>query len=196
MWDPSKNKGMKIYFIRHGKTMGNIEKRYIGITDEPLCQEGIIEIKRKCYPMADVIISSPMLRCIETSQLIYPGKEPIIYEDLREMDFGVLEGKNYKELQDHDFYRRWVKSGGNLPIPRGEGKEGFCRRCSRGFELAIKNCSENKTLAFVVHGGTIMAILDKYALPHKEYYEWQVGNGECIILELENGQLILHSTCP
>ena len=31
---------MELYFIRHGKTKGNIEKRYIGSTDENLCKEG------------------------------------------------------------------------------------------------------------------------------------------------------------
>ena len=31
---------MKLQFIRHGKTQGNLEKRYIGSTDEPLCAKG------------------------------------------------------------------------------------------------------------------------------------------------------------
>jgi bisphosphoglycerate-dependent phosphoglycerate mutase len=32
---------MKIVLIRHGATAGNIEKRYIGITDDDLCAFGI-----------------------------------------------------------------------------------------------------------------------------------------------------------
>ncbi|MDR4022422.1 MAG: phosphoglycerate mutase family protein, partial [Eubacteriales bacterium] len=36
---------MKIILIRHGKTAGNIKGRYIGKTDEPLCEEGINEIR-------------------------------------------------------------------------------------------------------------------------------------------------------
>ena len=35
---------MKIVLIRHGATAGNIEKRYIGITDEDLCASGIESI--------------------------------------------------------------------------------------------------------------------------------------------------------
>ena len=31
---------MDVYLIRHGKTKGNLEGRYIGTTDEPLCEEG------------------------------------------------------------------------------------------------------------------------------------------------------------
>lgn len=42
---------MKLIFIRHGKTAGNLERRYIGRTDEPLCDEGIAEILEKNIPM-------------------------------------------------------------------------------------------------------------------------------------------------
>ena len=35
---------MKIVLIRHGATAGNIEKRYIGTTDEPLCDTGTAQI--------------------------------------------------------------------------------------------------------------------------------------------------------
>ena len=36
---------MKIVLIRHGATKGNLEKRYIGRTDEDLCGEGIKKLK-------------------------------------------------------------------------------------------------------------------------------------------------------
>ena len=31
---------MTIYLIRHGKTLGNLERRYMGVTDQPLCPQG------------------------------------------------------------------------------------------------------------------------------------------------------------
>ena len=39
---------MKIILIRHGKTPGNLEKRYVGRTDEGLSEIGIGEIKENC----------------------------------------------------------------------------------------------------------------------------------------------------
>lgn len=39
--------------------------------------------------------------------------------------------------------------------------------------------------ALVVHGGTIMNIMEAYALPKKEFYEWHVGNGCGYLVELE-----------
>lgn len=32
-------------------------------------------------------------------------------------------------------------------------------------------------IALVVHGGTIMALLDRFSMPHRDYYDWQVKNG-------------------
>ena len=31
---------LRVTLIRHFATQGNLEKKYIGITDEPLCEEG------------------------------------------------------------------------------------------------------------------------------------------------------------
>ena len=47
---------MKIILIRHGKTEGNIKNRYIGRTDEPLCGEGLDEIRKNKYPPADFVV--------------------------------------------------------------------------------------------------------------------------------------------
>ena len=46
----------------------------------------------------------------------------------------------------------------------------------------------------MVHGGTIMAILDAFSSPHKDYYDWQVGNGEGFVADFygeENGEFLL-----
>ena len=40
-----------ITLIRHGKTPGNYEKRYIGITDEPLSVDGEKKIIKDNYTM-------------------------------------------------------------------------------------------------------------------------------------------------
>ena len=40
--------------------------------------------------------------------------------------------------------------------------------------------------ALVVHGGTIMNIMENYALPKREFYEWHVGNGCGYLVELDS----------
>lgn len=192
---PSAENKMKITFIRHGKTSGNLEKRYIGKTDELLCESGILQIKKnilgKKYPAAGIVFSSPMKRCLETCSLIYPQKKPVIIEDFREMDFGAFEGKNYGELKDNPEYQKWLESGGEIPFPGGEGRADFVRRTMRGFDKMTEEiaryceksgCVEKDVLvSVVVHGGTIMAVMS--SLTKKNFYDFQIANGEILSYE-------------
>ncbi len=179
---------MRIIFIRHGQTKGNLEKRYIGSTDEPLCEEGINRIKDSVkahqYPDAGVIYVSPLMRCIQTAELIYPDKEYILCKKLRECDFGEFESKNYLELSDNEKYKKWIDSNGALEFPSGENQENFRKRCQEAYEeiININHCN-NMDIALIVHGGTIMAILEKYGVPGKSFYDWQLKNGEGYLCE-------------
>lgn len=182
---------MNIYFIRHGKTKGNEESRYIGTTDEKLSKKGKQQLKEKLqksiYPKAAYIYVSPMKRCMETAELLYPGQEKIVCKDFRETDFGAFEGKNYEELKENPQYQAWIDSNGTLPFPGGESREEFTKRCIRQFEAIIHahiRQGRQGDIAFVVHGGTIMAIMEHFAIPKKSYYDWQIKNGEMMVTEL------------
>lgn len=178
---------MIVIFIRHGKTKGNLEHRYVGTTEESLCKEGVqalLEYKEKgLYPMADSIYISPQLRCMESARIIYPDRQYIVCKDLRECNFGEFEFKNYIELNGNESYQKWIDSNGTMDFPGGEGVEEFQRRCQKEFHEIISS-SKEETIALVVHGGTIMSILHKYALPHRDYFDWQIGNGEGFITKV------------
>lgn len=187
-------KDMKINFIRHGKTVGNLEKRYIGRTDEPLCAEGIEEIKNIKYPSCDVIVSSPMKRCIQTAEIIYPKRTVLIYNDLRECDFGDFEDRNYVELSGNPDYQKWIDSNGTGTFPNGENPYDFRRRCTETFLKAVGRCSVvyyGKNITFVVHGGTIMSVMAKFAVPKRDYYDFQVENGHGFVTEYIDGKITI-----
>lgn len=173
---------MKIYLIRHGKTAGNLERRYIGVTDEQLCSEGTDELRGRQYPDCELVIASPMKRCVETARLIYPEKEIVFCDDLAECDFGDFDGRNYIELSGNADYQRWIDSGGVLAFPNGESPDDFKARCVRGFDEMVRCYSERGSIAFVVHGGTIMAVMERYGEPGRGFYDYQVGNGDVIEL--------------
>lgn len=168
---------MRLIFIRHGMTAGNLEKRYIGSTDEPLSPAGAAALRARTYPVADVLYCSPMRRCVETAEILYPGKKPVLIPDFRECDFGRYEGKSYPELIHDAPYLAWVESGGVLPFPDGEDTAAFKARCAAAFCRVTEKHAADDTLAFVVHGGTIMSILETYE-PSHTYFGWQCKNGE------------------
>lgn len=180
---------MKILFLRHGLTKGNLEKRYIGRTDEALCQEGISELKKLTLQACEVLASSPMKRCIQTAGIVFPNQELFVENDFRECDFGDFEGKNYIELSGDEYYQKWIDSGGKLPFPNGEEPSGFRTRCVNAFDISVKKYEHSSSIAFVVHGGTIMSILEKYAFPRRDYYDWHCENGHGFVCLWDGSKL-------
>ncbi len=192
---------MKLVFIRHGKTKGNIQSRYIGSTDEELCQEGINRLEgnlyKNIYPVADIGFASPMKRCIQTAEIIYPylSKSLYIIDKFKEINFGRFEGKNYLELNGDTRYQEWIDSGGTIGFPDGEDREVFSKRCTAGFQEALIICHrlikdkllyENSTASFIVHGGTIMSIMEAYAGGGKgSYFNYQCSNGHGYICNID-----------
>lgn len=179
---------MKIALIRHGRTKGNLEKRYIGKTDEALCPEGIESLLKSVsggkYPEAGCVFSSPLRRCLQTTEIIYPEKECVIVPEFSEIDFGDFEGKNFQELQDNPSYREWIKSNGTMDFPGGESREHFARRTVEGYKKVLQvldSEKSSKTVTIICHGGTIMALLEY--LGYGSYFDFQVKNGDGYIFE-------------
>ena len=178
---------LKIWLIRHGMTEGNRYQRYIGVTDEPLCEEGRELLGKFAYPKPQAVFVSPLKRCLETAAILFDDPKVRIIDQLAECDFGEFENKNYKELSGDPRYQEWIDSNGILAFPSGESKEECAVRNLEGFQRALTACirEEITEAALVVHGGTIMNIMEQYALPKKEFYEWHVGNGCGYLVELD-----------
>lgn len=178
---------LKIWLIRHGMTEGNRHQRYIGVTDEPLCEEGRKLLKKFTYPKPQAVFVSPLKRCLETAAILFDDPKVRIIDQLAECNFGEFENQNYKELSGDPRYQAWIDSNGILAFPGGESKEECAVRNLEGFQRAVTACirEEITEAALVVHGGTIMNIMEQYAHPKKEFYEWHVGNGCGYLVELD-----------
>lgn len=169
---------MRIYMIRHGKTKGNLEHRYVGSTDEPLLLETEEQLKKQKMSQPDILYISPMKRCRQTAELLYPGKQAQVIDDFKECDFGIFEYKNYEELNGNPDYQTFIDTMGMCGFPQGESRKTFQERCTIAFEkILLEQGNRDITAAMVVHGGTMMAVMDAYAKPHEDYYHWQVENG-------------------
>ena len=204
----------RVILLRHGKTPGNEEKRYIGRTDESLSEQTRKEIEEKreqicrTYGLTEKtqFVLSPMKRCEETLKLLFPqGVCLVTIKDmLKECDFGDFEGKNYKELANDVTYQAWIDSGGTMDFPNGEKIADFKSRCGDAFLQVMEERTEDKSekkgkkeaendICFLVHGGTIMAIAERFALPKREYFSYQISNLEALIFAWDEKQKVLKS---
>lgn len=178
----------EIWLIRHGMTEGNRFKRYIGTTDEPLCKEGKEALKFCSYPKPEAVFVSPLLRCRETAEILFPGQDPYRIDQLAECDFGDFENKNYLELAGNPDYQAWIDSGGSLPFPGGESREAFRKRSLKGFDRFMEECfqKEIRRAVLVIHGGTIMNIMEAYGKPERSFYNWNVKNGHGYLVKADS----------
>ena len=178
---------MKVIIIRHGKTQSNIERRYMGCrTDEDLLETEKSSLQDPGIADDDLlIISSPMKRSLQTAHIFFPGREVLVADDLKEMDFGVFEGKNYMDLCGDPDYQTWVDSGCTSRIPGGESMDSFIQRTMTGFREAVRTAIDKRaaTLCIVAHGGSIMSVM--YSLFGGNYYDYYTQNGDGYIFRLE-----------
>lgn len=169
---------MRIYFARHSATSGNLKQQYIGSTDEPLAPEGILLAHRAAerMPKVGICYVSPMLRCRETAEILFPEAEKRLVPDMKETDFGDFERKTYEEIKDEPAYQKWLEE--RCAPPNGESWQHFYDRCTAAFLRIFGEAKEERLdeVAFAIHGGVIMALMAAYARPQKEFYEYLLPN--------------------
>ena len=98
---------MKItfYFVRHGKTMFNAQGRMQGMCDSPLLKEGIDGAKDTASALRHVnfsaCYSSSSERAWNTAEILCQphGLKPVLTKDLREFDFGSLDGSYLSDVK-------------------------------------------------------------------------------------------------
>lgn len=95
---------MKFYFVRHGQTDWNREKKLIGWGNPSLNEEGLRqaqEILKELPEGVDVLYSSPQNRAMETAKIISEFLNiPIVAKSgLMERNFGDLAGKNWDDIE-------------------------------------------------------------------------------------------------
>lgn len=175
-------KSYKFHLIRHGMTEANEQGLYIGKTDSPLSARGLRDLLNKkeeaIYPEATRFFVSPLMRCRQTLEVLYPGCEPTVMEGLAECDFGVWDGCRVEDLKNDELFGRWL-AGDLQEIPGGEATKEFQARVMAAFETLVEYSMKQGDSDTVVctHGGVIMMIMAAYALPRVDMSAWGAENG-------------------
>jgi alpha-ribazole phosphatase len=172
---------MEIIIIRHAETKGNLERRYIGLTDEPICENGKAHAEAfGSYPDVKRVVVSPLLRARQTAAIIFPNAELVPYEGLEEMHFGDFEGKRFEEMANDPKYQAWVDNGGVDNCPNGESRAEFIARTCEAFKKVLNDASAKgeERLFIVAHCGTLMAVTSSFADPPCDYFDCRVSHCE------------------
>lgn len=122
-----------VWFVRHGETDWNAERRYQGHADIPLNDKGRAQAARNGAALKDLaaaraaFISSPLIRATETLEILreamgLPRKRYALDDRLIEIDLGSWNGKTYDEIaaEDPGVHARREKEKWNFRVPGGE----------------------------------------------------------------------------
>jgi broad specificity phosphatase PhoE len=84
----------------------------------------------------------------------------MLREDLREIDFGVFEGRTFDEIaaSHPDVYAEWMREPTSVRFPGGESFVGLSERATREI-TRIRREHEGGSVSVVTHGGVIRAVL-------------------------------------
>jgi broad specificity phosphatase PhoE len=162
---------LKIYIVRHGESVDDIEDCYGGIADFPLTDAGRETAEKLASKLANtsikILYTSPYKRAHETASIICKklGCELKVIDDLRERNsYGVLSGVNKKKAEEifsgilaklkyepGDFYSDELVTG-------AEPLDEFASRVREAFNKVVEDGEGQNIIGIVTHGNVTRAI--------------------------------------
>lgn len=174
---------MKVYLVRHGMPEGAEKgRRYLGLTDEPLCSEGQSQADNAGQLIAGMVLpgkvkvaASTLQRSIQTAMIIseHLGCDLLLIDDgLRELNMGIWDGRYLDEIKEaypEEFEARG-KDLWNYRIRDGETFREAGERFREALTDILSDQADDETVVIVAHGGVIRAGLS--LMTDKPFDEW------------------------
>lgn len=167
---------MKLLFIRHAESIGNLEKRLQGWADSELSGEGKMQVKKLAQRLRieawrpDHVYSSPLQRAAQTAQALIDEFEVSIcgtkvnieYADgLKELHNGVFQGLTWLEAQTQypELCRQLETSLEWLPIPGAESLQQVRDRANQFIQTLLTQHTNSDQIWIVTHGGILQYLI-------------------------------------
>ena len=155
-----------VYLIRHGESVGNLNKICLGHTDLDLTPLGYLQAQKTADKLCDVkfdaIYSSDLIRACNTVKFNAKarGLAVLPMKDFRELYFGDWEYAAVSWLTDNfynEFMIGWRQNFGTFTAPNGESVVAMAKRMR---EALIKISKEHPggTLLVGSHAAAIRAL--------------------------------------
>ena len=162
---------MRLVLIRHAHSEANAAGILSGrlpnvhLTEKGLAQSENLAVRLGKFPVSNLRIS-PMERCFETispwiNSILLPNNpkfEPIIDQELTEVDYGSWSGKKLAVLSRNKLWKIVQESPSRMYFPKGEGIAQMQSRAMKSVHEAVS--SKTKGAAVIVsHGDVIKSIV-------------------------------------
>jgi broad specificity phosphatase PhoE len=145
---------LTLYLIRHGESVANVERVFaarkidpplseIGIQQATMQAKSLREMSVKSQFEFSALYASPLLRAKHTANIVgqHCGLEPILSDDLMEIDVGILDGEYQEDKVKWSIYEgiieKWNQGLHNFGFPGGESLDDVKFRFSRFLNDAL-----------------------------------------------------------
>lgn len=178
---------MDIILIRHGESDANIKKIFGG-PNVKLSDRGKEQIlKSKEYVQAlnfDKVYVSPLDRAVDTMKLL--GLDGQIENRIREISFGVLEGKSYIDVDGEypEETKKWAEDPIYYAVPKGETIIDAYKRVEEFLDELIKK-DENAVL--ICHEGIIKIALSFVFDNPEHFFRFKAENVSISSITISEG---------
>ena len=160
-------KKVTFYYVRHGRTEFNRDKIIQGgRVDSPLVSESVPTIERSAKALSQIEFArcyvSPLNRTHQTAEVLLAGRnvETKVNENLREFDFGDIDGKPYKGNKG-TFTRCFLRQ--DFSSVGGESGREVRERVRRAFKKMYKESADDDNILVVGHGAYLRYVVLEFA---------------------------------
>ena len=197
---------MEIYFVRHGQTIWNVEKRFQGLSDSPLTELGITQAKLLGEKLKNIkfdkFYSTSLKRAYDTANYIKGNRKQKveIFDDFVEISMGDMEGikqEDFKKLypeQVKNFFFNQLEynpssfKGESFLEVRERVVKGLDKFINKNYErvLVVSHGATLKTLLHYISGKDISTLSDEAIPKNTSYTIVKYENGKFEIIDFSN----------
>jgi broad specificity phosphatase PhoE len=151
---------LQLTLIRHGLTDWNTSRRFQGHSDVPLSAEGRRQAEELAQRLKkarsiDAVYCSPLARAAETAKIAFPKRDVLFDDRLKEINFGLFEGKTVDENLAHPEWPGWFEDPFGRPTPGGESYRDLRERVVAWY----KELPSEGHFAAMTHSGVVQMLL-------------------------------------
>lgn len=182
---------MTVYLIRHGESEGNAKRLVTGSPADRLTPKGRKQVHGlksvlEGYSLRPMkVISSTMLRTIETFELLDLSSELTKHSELNETDAGSVSEWSLDEFnRKYDDF--WTSFDPKRKFPGGESHSDLYNRVTSFVKAELEKEIE-KDLMIIGHAGTISSVFHwAYDVPIRYFSKFVVDNASLSVLEFNS----------